>query len=121
MTQLVVGGIVGYAFGHWLAVWMMGSVMAMAGIGIASFRSSWLGIVFGASCGLFITPIFQSEMAGSFAPVLHGLLGAFLGSFLGDAWRFSRAMPAEPPATQAFSTEVSDPNATEKSAAEKRE
>jgi hypothetical protein len=121
VTQIVLGGFVGYAFGHWLAGWMMGSVMALAGIGIASFRSSWVGLLFGAACGLFITPIFHTEMAGSPAPVLHGLVGAFLGSFLGDGWRFTRATPAEPPAPEASSSEAPDSGMTEKPAAEKRE
>jgi Clp amino terminal domain, pathogenicity island component len=100
LTQLLLGCVMGYAFGHWLAGWMMGSVMAMAGIGVASFRNSWVGGFVGVACGLFITPLFYPDLTTPLRPVFMGLLGGFLGSFLGDAWRFSRANAVRQPSPE---------------------
>jgi hypothetical protein len=98
-TQTILGIVLGFALGFWLDGWMMASVMAMAGLGIASFRSSWVGIFAGVACGLFIVPLFHTELSTPLYPVLMGILGGFLGSFLGDAWRSEKilAVPQLPP------------------------
>jgi hypothetical protein len=92
VTQLALGGVIGYTFGHWLSGWMMGTLMAAAGIGVAAFRNSWIGVFAGVLCGLFITPLFHDDHSAG----LVGLLGGFLGSFLGDAWRYKQPTPESP-------------------------
>jgi hypothetical protein len=96
-TQLVLGTVLGFTFGYWLAGWMLGSVLGLVGFGVATFRNSWLGIFVGAVCGLLIVPLMQSEVTSPLYPVMFGALGAFLGSFLGDGWRFSHAGPVQQP------------------------
>ena len=92
----------------------IGAIMACAGVGVASFRSSWVGIFLGASCGLFITPIFHADL-GPLGPVVFGLLGGFLGSFLGDGWRFARPAPEEhPPANDETPEETAEKSRAEK-------
>jgi hypothetical protein len=98
-TQLVLGTVLGFTFGFWLAGWMLGSILALAGFGVATFRSSWLGIFVGVTCGLLIVPLFQSETSPAL-PLLFGVLGGFLGSFLGDGWRFGRILIHQPSPVQ---------------------
>ncbi len=101
-TQLVLGTVLGFTFGFWLAGWMLGSILALAGFGVATFRSSWLGIFVGVTCGLLILPLFQNELTSPALPLLFGVLGGFLGSFLGDGWRFGRILTIQqPPSVQA--------------------
>lgn len=99
-TQTLLGIVLGFALGFWLGGWMMGSVVAFAGLGIASFRSSWIGTFAGVACGLFIVPLFHTEWSTPVYPLLMGILGGFLGSFLGDAWRFDRILPVQQPPPQ---------------------
>ncbi|MBI3823040.1 MAG: ATP-dependent Clp protease ATP-binding subunit [Planctomycetes bacterium] len=82
-TQLVFGGLLGYTFGHWLSDWKLGLLSALIGVGVAFSRHSWVGLLVGTSCGLLITPLFRPDV-GPWGPIVIGLLGAFLGSFLGD-------------------------------------
>jgi hypothetical protein len=99
-TQILLGVVLGFAVGFWLGGWMMGSILALAGLGVASFRNSWVGIFIGVACGLFIVPLFRTELSTPVYPILLGLLGGFLGSFLGDAWRFGKILPIQRPLPQ---------------------
>jgi hypothetical protein len=94
-TQYLLGGLLGFTFGYWLWGWPMGVLLAVTGMGVAGLRSSWVGITIGAGCGLFFTALFRGDHI--LAPVAMGLLGGFLGSFLGDAWGFRSVRPEEPP------------------------
>jgi hypothetical protein len=94
-TQFVLAAVLGYAFGHWLSDWALGLFLAGVGVVIVAFGNSWAGIIVGACCGLFLTPIYHDEMRTPLYPVLIGMLGALLGSFLGDGWRFT--IPMLPP------------------------
>ncbi len=92
-TQLVLGLVMGFAFGYWLAGWIMGLVLAGLGVGLASYRSSWLGIAVGACCGLFLAPVYHADDIGPLGPIALGMLGGLLGSFLSDGWLFSTSTP----------------------------
>lgn len=91
-TQLVYAALLGYAFGHWMAGWMLASVLALLGVAVAFTRSSWAGIIAGAGCGLLITPLFHRP-PDALTPLMLGMLGAFLGSFIGDGWGFATQDP----------------------------
>jgi hypothetical protein len=112
-TQLVLGAVLGFAFGYWLAGWMLGSTLALAGFGVATFRSSWLGIAVGVTCGLLIVPLFQTDLSSPAYPILFGALGGFLGSFLGDGWRFSHAGPVKQPPSALLHDDVKSDEAGE--------
>jgi hypothetical protein len=98
-TQLMLGLVMGYSFGHWLWGWQMGLFMAAVGVGVALLRTTWIGIAVGIGCGLFVVPIYHAELVTPLGPVFLGMLGALLGSFLGDGWRFSSKLPIQQPAS----------------------
>src|SRR5262249_58578650 len=112
-TQLLLGIVLGFALGFWLSGWIMGSVMAMAGLGIASFHNSRVGMLAGGACGLVIIPLFRTELSTPLYPILACILGGFLGSFLGDAWRFDRILPVQLPPPRDFAKHEPNHDAVE--------
>jgi len=112
-TQLLLGIVLGFALGFWLSGWIMGSVMAMAGLGIASFHNSRVGMLAGGACGLVIIPLFRTELSTPLYPILACILGGFLGSFLGDAWRFDRILPVQQPPPRDFAKHEPNHDAVE--------
>lgn len=86
LTQFVLGGLLGYTYGHWLQGWMLGLILATLGIGLAGWHNSWVSITVGAALGLFLPPLFLDDVTVPAGPLLFCVIGAFLGSFLGDAW-----------------------------------
>ena len=90
--------MLGFTVGFWLGGWAMSGLMALGTVALAAItRNSWIGIIYGVICGLFVVPAFHSEWSTPVYPLLMGMLGGFLGSFLGDAWRFSWTNPVQQP------------------------
>lgn len=89
-TQLLLGGVLGFYFGHVLGGWQLGALAALGGICLALLRSSFAGAWMGFMAGFFFLPSFLhdgDERLASRSRLIFGVLGALLGSFLGDFWR----------------------------------
>ena len=99
-TQLVLGAVLGFGFAYWLTGWNLAIIGGLVGATVARVQSSLIGAVAGACCGLFLAPYHRDAELGPLGPVLLAMLGALLGSFLGDGWRFSSTprpdLPLEP-------------------------
>jgi ATP-dependent Clp protease ATP-binding subunit ClpC len=89
MTQLVFGGMLGFALGYAMSGLECGALLGLGGLAVAALRSSLMGTLVGLGCGLMLSPLagheFDDRWHGS--RLLLGLIGALLGSFLGDFWR----------------------------------
>jgi hypothetical protein len=104
-TQLALGAALGFYFGLTIDGWYLGILGALAGICLALLRSSFAGAWMGLMAGCAFLPRFlQDEERGiSFKErLVYGLMGALVGSFLGDFWRRPQP-PSEP--TRSHSSE----------------
>ena len=68
-TQLVLGIVLGFTFGYWLAGGFLGVVSAFFWLGIAWLRNSWLSMTCGLLCGLLIVPNFRQDLGNDFYPL----------------------------------------------------
>jgi hypothetical protein len=86
-TQLVLGAVLGFYFV--LSNWQLGILGALAGICLAVLRSSFAGAWMGFMAASVFLPgmLPDSDNISGKARFLFGLIGAFVGSFLGDFWR----------------------------------
>lgn len=90
ITQCVLGGVLGFAFGFWAGGWGLAIVCAAGGVVVGALHNSWFGAAAAGSGAMFLTWVFRPDLAaslGPFFPLVLGIGGAFLGSFLGDGWR----------------------------------
>lgn len=85
-TQMVLGAVLGFGFGQALGGWPIGLVAAATGVLAALLRSSGAGLLIGFMAG-FTVAIGAEEPPSEAWRLLLGLIGALLGSFLGDFWR----------------------------------
>jgi hypothetical protein len=99
LTQLVLGGVLGFYLGHLLGGWEFGVLLALGGLAVAAVRSSLLGAWMGFIGGIMLVPLFAPAFDDTWSGsrLLIGAVGALLGSFLGDFWR-RVAKPERPPA-----------------------
>jgi hypothetical protein len=91
-TQLVLGSLLGYAFGFWLDGLGMGVAFAMVGFVTALMRNSAVGAFVGVACAALFSVAYHRNDA-IWQCALHVAIGFFAGTFLGDFWRFRRASP----------------------------
>jgi hypothetical protein len=72
-----------------LSNWQLGILGALAGICLAVLRSSFAGAWMGFMAASVFLPgmLPDSDNISGKARFLFGLIGAFVGSFLGDFWR----------------------------------
>ncbi len=104
LTQLALGGVLGFVLGHLLRGLEGAILLGLGGLAVAALRSSLLGLCVGLISGLLLPPLagaheFDDPLHAS--RLLLGLLGGLLGSFLGDFWRRPLArLSNEPPAVE---------------------
>jgi hypothetical protein len=97
-TQVVFGAVLGFFFGHIIAGWQFGLLAAMGGVCLTLLHSSFAGAWMGFMAGFVFLPGFLQDgddRVGARARILFGIIGALLGSFLGDFWR--PVLPREEP------------------------
>jgi hypothetical protein len=96
-THLLLGFLMGYTFGHCMFAWWGGLIVGLLGVLIAATHQSWVGVLFGMACGYLMGASGRPEVVGPLDPILLAGVGGFIGSFLGNAWRFSRTNAVQQP------------------------
>jgi hypothetical protein len=89
-TQLVLGAAFGFYLGQAAAGWQLGVLAALAGVCLALLRSSFAGAWMGFIAGSMLMTGQAHEVDDRFSirgRLVLGVIGALLGSFLGDFWR----------------------------------
>ncbi|MFO0967554.1 MAG: hypothetical protein U0793_18500 [Gemmataceae bacterium] len=92
-TQVVLGGILGALALYEMYGWIGVPLGILLGIMVAAFQNSVLGCLFAGTAGFFIG--LQYIRDGIWIIFTTTLVGVFLGSWLGHAWR--PVHPAAPP------------------------
>jgi ATP-dependent Clp protease ATP-binding subunit ClpC len=100
MTQLALGTLLGFCLGIAIDDLKHALLYAMGGFAVAVFRSSFVGACAGAIGGLWLPSItgrdFGDERTHA-GRIILAVLGALLGSLLGDFWRLPLARLISPP------------------------
>lgn len=97
LTQLLLGCLLSYAFGHLMFNWWAGLLLVPLGMLIVGTHSTPVGISFGMACGYFLGSASRLDLLGSaYDTIILAIVGGFLGSFLGDGWRFAKTIQQTP-------------------------